>query len=557
MEQPQYGGWTVVKKLGKGSFGTVYKIKQSNAFGEEYAALKLIRLPQSEDEIEDFRQDGWSDEKIRTYFEDAAFLIADEIAIMRKVKHHTNIVGYEGNQIIYQENGIGFDVMIRMELLTPLREYLRKHAFSQRDVATLGIDLCRALERCQQHSIIHRDIKPGNILVSDTGDYKLGDFGIARKVEKTKSGMSMKGTELYMAPEVGKDPNYDFKVDIYSLGLVMYQLLNNDLLPFFPESYLQNPWFSDRENANGKRLSGEPIPLPSKCHSKLADIVLKACKFRSEDRYNSPEEMRRDLEAYLAAESDDIIVLDNTNTIDDSPSNDSVDSFAGKQIPSFDDSDDSIEGYADDGTLDIFHSKRKIQNLDSVDTGTERFSREYRPRDGNPPEPPEVEQSLTEKEEKKLTEQPSKPKWAVKIKKRIPVFCVIFLLIAVIGIAVAVIGLPEDTEQQIYQSIDAGDFKNAYLMIENLYDDEQNVDELVRAFVRACTNPTDYKRAVAAMKLLSDDFDANADFYRETIDSMYQRDKPERAAEILANMKLFGGDIAALAVQIEQERMAN
>ena len=88
----------------------------------------------------------------------------------------------------------------------------------------MGVDICKALELYQKYNIIHRDIKPENIFVSDNGDFKLGDFGIARTIEKTMSDLSKKGTYNYMAPEVYQGGEYGFSVDLYSLGIVLYRI---------------------------------------------------------------------------------------------------------------------------------------------------------------------------------------------------------------------------------------------------------------------------------------------------------------------------------------------
>jgi serine/threonine protein kinase len=79
---------------------------------------------------------------------------------MDRLKGHTNIVSYEDHTVIPHENKIGWDILIRMELLTPLTDYLQNHKFSEDDVIKLGIDICKALTLCERYSIIHRDIKP-------------------------------------------------------------------------------------------------------------------------------------------------------------------------------------------------------------------------------------------------------------------------------------------------------------------------------------------------------------------------------------------------------------
>ena len=80
---------------------------------------------------------------------------------------------------------------------------------TEKEVIKLGMDLSKALEYCRKLKIIHRDIKPENIFVSRFGDFKLGDFGIARELERTMSGFSKKGTYSYMAPEMYKGEKYD------------------------------------------------------------------------------------------------------------------------------------------------------------------------------------------------------------------------------------------------------------------------------------------------------------------------------------------------------------
>lgn len=131
----------------------------------------------------------------------------------------------------------------------------RDAALSEDDVIRLGIDLCKALEYCQCQNIIHRDIKPENIFVSRFGEFKLGDFGIARELERTMSGLSKKGTYSYMAPEMYKGEAYDSRVDIYSLGIVLYKLRNHNRLPFISlEKQLIT--YRDKENALNKRMAG-------------------------------------------------------------------------------------------------------------------------------------------------------------------------------------------------------------------------------------------------------------------------------------------------------------
>lgn len=301
--EPIFGSWYIKKKLGEGSFGKVYEIER-NELGTTYkAALKALTIPQSDSEIKGIMADGMSYNDVTAYYEGVVGEIIGEFKLMSQLKGNSNIVSYEDHQLIKHEDGIGWDILIRMELLTPIFDYLEQNKMTKRDIIKMGIDLCKALELCQKYNIIHRDVKPENIFVSQFGDFKLGDFGIARTAEKTMSGMSRKGTLIYMAPEVFFGKAYNSTVDIYSLGLVMYRMLNDNRAPFFP-AYPIPITHSDRENAQNRRLRGEEIPTPVNAEGRLAEIVLKACSFDPEKRYRSAAQMRHDLEEILYNEKE-------------------------------------------------------------------------------------------------------------------------------------------------------------------------------------------------------------------------------------------------------------
>ena len=160
-------------------------------------------------------------------------------------------------------------------------------------VIRIAKDMCAALELCKKHNIVHRDTKPQNIFVSENGNYKLGDFGIAKTVEKTMGG-SKTGTYKYMAPEVYSNRPYNSTADIYSLGLVLYWLLNERRMPFMPLPPEKLKDGMDEESRK-RRLSGERLPTPAHGSKNLKEIVLKACAFDPKDRYQTAREMREDL----------------------------------------------------------------------------------------------------------------------------------------------------------------------------------------------------------------------------------------------------------------------
>ena len=288
--------WKIVRRLGGGGFGTVYEIERDFYGEEELAAMKVIRIPKEESDLDDDYNSGMTEEEVREKYTYIQNYFSKEYQLMLEFKGHSNIVNCHDFSVVPNPDGPGCALYIRMELLKPLKEVLKTETFSELRIVQLGIDICRALEICERRDVIHRDIKPDNIMMSDFGNFKLGDFGIARTMEKTMSA-SMAGTDWYMAPEVAKKMKYGKSVDTYSLGLVLYWLLNDGRLPFVPEKDRISA--KDMQAAYRLRMQGKEIPEPKRGSRQLKAVVLKALSFDREKRYRSGKEM---LEALLEIE---------------------------------------------------------------------------------------------------------------------------------------------------------------------------------------------------------------------------------------------------------------
>lgn len=286
--------WQIEKILGKGSFGVVYQaIRQDNNVVSR-SAIKVVSIPQDASEVESLRSEGLTVDDSRTYYRGIVDDFVNEIQLMESFKGTEHIVSVEDYKVIDKVNEIGWDIYIRMELLTPFNTFLVNNTMTEEQVIQLGIDICDALEKCNQRNIIHRDIKPENIFINNFGAFKLGDFGIARKMENMTNGMSQKGTYNYMAPEVFRGTQYDGRADIYSLGIVLYRLLNSNRLPFLNnEQQLLDP--NERKNALDRRLNGELLPVPCNASEGMANIILKACAFDASARFNSATELKQAL----------------------------------------------------------------------------------------------------------------------------------------------------------------------------------------------------------------------------------------------------------------------
>ena len=290
--------WKIVKYLGGGAYGKVYEIERNISGMQERAALKIVSRPKDESEIEEDDKNGYDHESIVAKYTEILQDYIQEYKLMKELQGQSNIVSCDDFALGKNPNGIGGKIYIRMELLTPLQKVTKERLLSEEEVIKLGKDICKALILCENRNIIHRDIKPDNVMISSFGDYKLGDFGVSKVMGHTTAG-TMTGTEGYIAPEVLHMEKYGKEVDIYSLGIVMYWLLNNRRMPFIEATGKLTP--SKVNEASLRRYQGEKIPAPYNGSAELKQIVLKACEYRPKDRYTSAQEMYDALEALKGA----------------------------------------------------------------------------------------------------------------------------------------------------------------------------------------------------------------------------------------------------------------
>lgn len=287
--------WKLVEKIGEGSFGKVYKAKRTERGRSFYSAIKIISIPGSKGELDSVRSEMNNEQSTREYFRNLVEDCIQEIYTMEHFCGNSHVVSFEDFKVVEYLDEIGWDISIRMEYLTSFMDYCTGKELTEKEVIKLGCDLAMALIYCRKLNIIHRDVKPENIFVSRFGDFKLGDFGIAREQAHTMSNMSKKGTYSYMAPEIYKGEKYDSSIDIYSLGIVLYKLMNQNRLPFLSLDK-QLITYRDKETALARRMAGEKMPAPVNASASFSHIILKACAYEPGKRYRKPEDMLRDLE---------------------------------------------------------------------------------------------------------------------------------------------------------------------------------------------------------------------------------------------------------------------
>lgn len=287
--------WELIEKIGEGSFGKVYKAKRTERGRSFYSAIKIISIPSSKGELDSVRSEMNNEQSTREYFRNLVEDCIQEIYTMEHFCGNSYVVSFEDFKVVEYLDEIGWDISIRMEYLTSFMDYCTGKELTEKEVIKLGCDLAMALIYCRKLNIIHRDVKPENIFVSRFSDFKLGDFGIAREQAHTMSNMSKKGTYSYMAPEIYKGEKYDSSIDIYSLGIVLYKLMNQNRLPFLSLDK-QLITYRDKETALARRMAGEKMPAPVNASAAFSHIILKACAYEPGKRYRKPEDMLRDLE---------------------------------------------------------------------------------------------------------------------------------------------------------------------------------------------------------------------------------------------------------------------
>ena len=305
-------GWKIVRRIGSGASGAVYEVQKQKDDITLSSALKVMKVPQDPSLPDTLRGDGMDEGSVTRYLQGVVDELIREIKIMVELKGFPYTVNCEDYEVLQDPEEEQWDVLIRMELLTPLQKYQQGRSLTEKDVYRMAVQLAEALCLFEDEKIIHRDIKPENIFLNKYGTCKIGDFGIARAYDRATGELSKKGTENYMAPEVYWGEDYGHTVDIYSLGLVLYKLMNKNRLPFYPLDREYTP--SDRQRALAERMRGTRELEPPACASaQFGQIILKMCAYRPEDRYPDAKTLQQALEEYTPSNQ---VVLDDGRSID-------------------------------------------------------------------------------------------------------------------------------------------------------------------------------------------------------------------------------------------------
>lgn len=268
-------GYEIEAELARGGMGVIYRAEQP-ALGRR-VVLKSLRRGLDDDPREEER-------------------FAREASAVARL-HHPNVVGvydcfrWRGRLFIAQEYVEGTDLASAL---------LRTGPLDSRTAALVALEIARGLEEIHGRGLVHRDLKPANVLLGRAGEVKIADFGVAldaRGASLTRTGTSL-GTPAYMSPEQLQGARVDFRSDLFSFGVLFYEILSG-ALPFGEPSASSEPLL-ERVVAQRRRALRLAAPGTPRGLARLVQRCLRATPAR---RAASPGEIRRRLERWLGAPS--------------------------------------------------------------------------------------------------------------------------------------------------------------------------------------------------------------------------------------------------------------
>lgn len=290
---PLLSNMEVVSCLSERGGTSVYVVRSTRS-GQRYI-LKHISVPESQKQVDAllFTGAAASKEDAQKYYEQVVSDYQSELETLESISSSPNLACYRSYQIVPKEDAIGYDVYLLAEQRKTLVDYLSDNAMTHVCAVNLGMDLCNALIDLRASGLIHRDVKPTNIYLSPQGHFVLGDLGIAKISELKYCSMPEHMLSSYSAPELFElVGSIEPTTDIYSVGLILYRIYNGNHGPFEDEK-------TSARAADRRRVTGEQMPAPMYADYELTEIILKACAFKPEDRYQTPEEFKDALCEYM------------------------------------------------------------------------------------------------------------------------------------------------------------------------------------------------------------------------------------------------------------------
>ncbi len=304
MVTPLLDGMDVEKELSVHNGRACYLLTHTES--KEQFVLKHMSVPATDSQIRALILSGaYADEAaVHEYYGRVVEDMKQELRLGQKLAESGCYAGAVGFQVEPKREGVGYDVYILHPLHVALNELLSHSAITHLRALNLGIDLCDALIACREAGYLFQNVKPENIYLMPNGRFLLGDLGLVALQDLKYASVPEEYIGTYSAPELSDimaSPN--LTNDLYSLGMVLYRIYNGNHGPFEDEN-------TPEAMAEKLRLTGKPLPTPLYADYELASIILKACSFKVEDRFLTPELFKQALTQYMQRNevSDTLIV---------------------------------------------------------------------------------------------------------------------------------------------------------------------------------------------------------------------------------------------------------
>lgn len=283
----------VEEQLYKHGDTAVYAVRSTKS--HQPYILKHISVPGSQKQVEALIFSGAAADAdaAQEYYQQVVSDYREELELLEALSDSPNLSCFHSYEVKPKTDGVGFDVFLLAEMRMTLEEYLFQAELTHASAVNLAIDLCSALIDLRNAGLIHRAVKPSNIFLGSQGHFMLGDLGIA-KIDQLKYCSMPEGMlSPYSAPELFElMANVNETVDIYGVGLILYRIYNGNHAPFEDEK-------TSAKGADKLRITGQELPAPMFADYEMAEILCKACAFKPEERYQSPEELKEALVDYM------------------------------------------------------------------------------------------------------------------------------------------------------------------------------------------------------------------------------------------------------------------
>ena len=248
--------------------------------GDKYI-VKIISSPATETQLNALLLTGAysSKEDALAYYEEIANNVVNEVEILQKLSELEGFMAFDDHQLVPMDDGNGFDVYLLSSYKMSLSKFFRKEAITHLQALNLGLDLCAALAACRRCGYLYVNLKPDNIYLTVDNGFRIGDLGFLKLDTLRYASLPDRYRSSYTAPEVEDAfALLNETMDVYAVGLILYQAFNGGQLPAKTADALVAPDFADYE---------------------MAEIILKACDPNPENRWADPAQMGHALVDYM------------------------------------------------------------------------------------------------------------------------------------------------------------------------------------------------------------------------------------------------------------------